>query len=169
MKDNNDKSVTITKIIDLIKKEPITGAYTQTFIEDILEKEIIRSHRYKTELSIVLIEINLDKDKDIDKIYRFFGKLILKKIRTNDYFGRFDDGRLVIIVPNTSLSGAMVLAEKLENIYSLQTDFTANIDISFGITQVDDLDSYSSTMEKLNEAISRAKSKTTQGRIEIEV
>ena len=40
--------------------------------------------------------------------------------------------------------------------------------LSFGITQVSDIDTYGSIMEKLNDAINRANNSDIKGRIEIE-
>jgi len=161
------KKISIKKIVDIIEKDILTGAYKESFTKDILEKELARAQRYKSELSCILIDIK--SSKDIEELEEFLGDLVLKKIRTNDVFGKFNNGRFIILTAGTSLSGAMILAEKIETIVSLETTYDSNTIISFGITQVEDSDTYETIMEKLDDAVVRAKDTRTEGRIEIEI
>ena len=162
----DDNNISVKNLVDLIEKDIVTGAYTESFIEEILEKELSRAQRYKTEFSCILID--LDAKSELTESYKFLGEVITKKIRTNDYFGRFDDDRLIILAASTSLSGAMILAEKIENKFRVFQDEHDDSEISFGITQVGDVDSFESILEKLDEAVTRVKENSTQGRIEIE-
>ena len=167
MSNSLEKNISIKNIVDIIEKDIVTGAYKQSFIEDIIDQELKRSQRYKTELSCILMEVN--DTNNSEETYGFLGDNIIKKIRATDYFGKFDDERLLILTVNTSLSGAMILAEKLETIFSLETTSNSIIDVSFGITQVEDTDTYTSIMEKLDDALIRASDKRTEGKIEIEI
>ena len=162
-----DKEVSIKNIVDIIEKDAISGAYKESFIKDILEKELSRAIRYKSEFSCILIDIT--SSSDLEELNRFLGDLVLKKIRTNDNFGKFNDGRFIILTAGTSLSGAMILAEKIETIMSLETTCDSKTAISFGITQIEDTDTYETIMEKLDDAVIRAKDTRTEGRIEIEI
>jgi len=164
---NQQDNVSINKIVDIIKKDPISGAFKETFISEILENELSRAKRYKSELSCILIDIT--SSANIEELEEFLGDLVLKKIRTNDYFGKFNNGRFIILTSGTSLSGAMILAEKIETIISLETTYDSKTIISFGITQIEDSDTKESIMEKLDDAIIRAKDTRTEGRIEIEI
>ena len=149
------KRISIKKIVDIIEKDILTGAYKESFTKDILEKELARAQRYKSELSCILIDIQ--SSKDIEELEEFLGDLVLKKIRTNDVFGKFNNGRFIILTAGTSLSGAMILAEKIETIVSLETTYDSNTIISFGITQVEDSDTYETIMEKLDDAVDTSK------------
>jgi CPA1 family monovalent cation:H+ antiporter len=166
MERNNEKSLSISKFVDIIKKDPHTGAYKESFTKDLLEKELARVQRYKVELSCILIDIK--SSEDLKEVHKILGDLILKKIRVNDYFGRVNDGKFIIIATSTSLSGAMILAEKIETIMSLETTYTASMSLSFGLTQVEVGDTYDTVMEKLNDALTRAQDTRRQGSIEIE-
>ncbi len=167
MTDNDDKGVSIKNIVDIIEKDAISGAYKESFIKDILEKELSRAIRYKSEFSCILIDIT--SSGDLEELNKFLGDLVLKKIRTNDNFGKFNDGRFIILTAGTSLSGAMILAEKIETIISLETTYDSQTIISFGITQIEDSDTSETVMEKLDDAVIRAKDTRTEGRIEIEI
>ena len=164
---NDDKNLSMNKIVDIIKKDPLSGAYKASFINEILEEELARSKRYKLEFSCIMIDIT--SIESIDDLSHLLGDVVLKKIRTNDKFGKLDVGRFIILAVGTSLSGAMILAEKIETIMSLETSCDSKTIISFGITQIDDVDTYESIIEKLEDAIIRAKDTRTEGRIEIEI
>jgi CPA1 family monovalent cation:H+ antiporter len=166
----NKRDILDINLVELFEKDIITGGYTQNFIENILEKELSRAQRYKIEFSCILLKLDY-KIGDKNDIFKFTGELVRKKIRTNDYFGRFNNDKLIILTVNTSLSGAMILAEKIEHkSKKFYKDKNLIVNISFGITQVGDIDSYNSIMEKLNEALEKAKDKEIgQSRIEIEI
>ena len=164
--DNEEEHISAVNIIDLIEKDIITGAYTHSFIEEIIEKELSRAQRYKTEFSCIMVDLNV-KEKN-DKTYKAFGDIVNDKIRANDYFGKFSDEKFIILTASTSLSGAMILAEKFEILFNQNENLNKKTTISFGITQSGDIDTYNSIIEKLDDAISRAKSDDTIGRIEIE-
>ena len=160
------KHISAANIVDLLEKDILTGAYTKTFIEDIIEKELARSQRYKTEFSCILIDLKIEQKEDT--LYKSIGNIVNDKIRANEYFGKFSDESFIILTASTSLSGAMILAEKIEKLFSDHNDINKQTVASFGITQSSDIDSYDSIMDKLNDAISRAKNKDIKGRIEIE-
>jgi len=167
MEETENEDISMGKIVDIIKKDPLTGAYKEVFINEILENELSRAKRYKSEFSAILIDISTAGNRD--ELNHFLGDVVLKKIRTNDNFGRLNNGRFIILTAGTSLSGAMILAEKIETIMSLETTYDSKTIISFGITQIEDTDSYESIMEKLDDAVQRAKNTKTEGRIEIEI
>ena len=162
----SNTKISALNLVDLLEKDILTGAYTENFIEDIIEKELKRSQRYKTEFSCILIDFSFNEKND--NIYKLIGNIINDKIRTNDYFGKLNDEKFIVLTSSTSLSGAMLLAEKLEKLFRKKDDIVDINNISFGITQSNDIDTYNSIMEKLDDALHRAKSDETKGRIEIE-
>ncbi len=159
-----DESQLAMNLVELIEKDPQTGAFTQSFIEEIIEKELQRAQRYKTEFSLVMINLNTKEEKT----YETVGKIISSKIRVNDFFGRLENGNLIILTSNTSLSGAMILAEKLNEIFKSDPDIVQSSSPMFGITQSGDTDNIKSIMEKLYDALNKIKNKQTRGNIEIE-
>jgi CPA1 family monovalent cation:H+ antiporter len=161
---SNSKSKNIVNLVEFIEKDFITGAYTHSFIKEIIEKELKRAQRYKIEFSCILIEI----DKTSDEIYQHIGKIISSKIRANDYFGILEDGNLIVITSNTSLSGAMILAEKFDELFKDDEVVAKDYKISFGITSSSDSDTLDSIIEKLHDAIENIKSNKTNRNIEIE-
>ncbi|MEA3228649.1 MAG: cation:proton antiporter, partial [Campylobacterota bacterium] len=149
-------------IIDILEKDTITDAYNTTFIEDILTKEIGRSQRYKTDLSILSFKV--DSQKNQTQNLKEIGIIINQKIRLNDYFGKMNKDEYIILTSNTSISGAIVLAEKI----IAKTDNLDSVNLFFGVTQLSATDDIESIYEKLEDALSRALSHDGE-QIEIEI
>ena len=167
IKEDENSTLSLKKIVDIMKTDHVSGAYKESFIKDIIEKEIARVKRYKIDFSCIII--NITAYKDSLELEQKLGEIITKRIRENDYFGKFDDGKYIIATPGISLSGAMILAEKLETIISLETTHDSYTTVSFGITQVALNDTYETVLEKLKNAVIKAKDTRTPGRIEIEI
>jgi CPA1 family monovalent cation:H+ antiporter len=158
-KDNN---IDFDKIAKSMQKDFDTNAYNKVFIEEILEREIFRSIRYKLELSIIafkLQNITLFKEDEQKKILNYIGKVVFKKIRANDYFGRIGDNYFIILTTNTSLSGATILANRIEKKFSkfVAEDKNHKLHSSFGIVDTNETDTIETIIEKIEDALKKAK------------
>ena len=116
-------------------------AYSLKFLQDMVVK-----YRYGGDLSIVII--NIDRFKHINNIYGFeFGDEVIIKIaglmntliRGTDVLGRFGGEEFILILPDTDMEGALILAEKLRETVE-NADFgrrDLQITISGGIAEID--------------------------------
>lgn len=100
--------------------DPLLGIYNRRFLDRRLEEECARAQRYALPVSVLLIDI--DHFKRINDTYghpvgdlvlSFLGKLLLQAIRESDIAARYGGEEIAIIVPNTPLSSAAALAERL--------------------------------------------------------
>lgn len=162
---DNEEGVFSKEIIEVLEKDALSKAYNRTFIEDILSQELARMQRYKTELSAIMIELDLSKlsEKEKRKSIEQMGALIVQDIRTSDSFGKIDNNRYIVIVTNTSLSGALALGQKL--LKQFQATLATNLNSHFGVTQAHESDDVASLFEKLYDALE----KSTQNHIKVEV
>ena len=98
-----------------------------------------------------------------DFVLKEIAKIIKDSIRKSDICGRFGGEEFVIVLPNTKLSGAMKLAERIrETIQNHTFDFNGkkiNVTVSIGITSVGVNDSYESLISRADEALYEAKEK----------
>ena len=152
----------VRSVVSILEKDSNTDAYNRPFIEDILQKEISRAQRYKVDLSLLTFKI-IAGDVDIAHL-KEIAKIINSKIRLNDNFGKLDEEQYLILTANTSLSGAIVLAEKIT--YKIKK--LHNVQLYFGVTQMSDTDTIESIYEKLEDALQRALLEEGQ-KIEVEV
>ena len=152
----------IDKIIKSIQKDSDTKAYNKAFIEEILEKEIARAIRYKLELSIIafkLQNITIFTKEQQKYILQLISKEVFKKIRTNDYFGKIDNNYFLILTTNTSLSGATILASRLEKKFKKieLKDTSHKLHSAFGVADTSETDNIETMMEKITDALKKAK------------
>ena len=106
----------------VVQRDGETGAFNPVVFEEKLHAEISRAIRYKTDLSIVMIELEWASAKS-SKEMAMLGDSIRDLLRDTDIFGRFTEKRLVILCTNTPLEGVLVLVERLKNrIKALETN-----------------------------------------------
>ncbi len=100
--------------------DELTGLYNRDYFLDLAECEFIRSQRFQRPLSVILIGI---KDFDLikskhnleiaDQVMHEVASRCNTRIRDLDYFGRYDDDRLVLLLPEADKSAIQKVAERL--------------------------------------------------------
>lgn len=117
------------KLFEKIQRQATTDGLTglvnhKTFYE-ILEKELWRSRRYGGHISLIMIDVdNLKKINDAyghrtgDRVIREISKRIKECIRQIDSAARYGGDEFAVILPNTSLSDATIVAERMVEIVS---------------------------------------------------
>jgi diguanylate cyclase (GGDEF)-like protein/PAS domain S-box-containing protein len=115
-----EKKHLIKKLNHLSTTDSLTGLLNRRALNDILDHEIDRASRYSSDLSLILCDI--DRFKLINDTYGHrAGDLALQAIseslkntlRKADVIGRYGGDEFMMILPETSISGAASLAEKI--------------------------------------------------------
>jgi diguanylate cyclase (GGDEF)-like protein len=153
----------------LSTRDFLTGANNRRHISSILETEIQRYVRYQAPLSAVLAD--LDQFKTINDTFGYdFGDLVLREfvnqtqasLRITDSLGRFGGEEFLIVLPDTGIEAAMLVAERIR-------DRTAGIEIkdghernvkptvSMGVGQFKKGESLEDFLKRLDQALYRAK------------
>ena len=119
----------LLKEIEILKKkleessilDPLTGLYNEGYFLKRLKEELLRTKRYRRIVSILLIEI--DKFSQImeffgaeeeENIIKILAKNISRNLRRVDIIAKLSKPeQFAIILPETPLSGAMVVARKI--------------------------------------------------------
>jgi len=98
----------------------LTGLVNHRTFYEILEKELWRSRRYGGQISLIMIDIdNLKKINDAyghragDKVIRDISRRVKQCIRQIDTAARYGGDEFAVVLPNTSLSDALVVAERM--------------------------------------------------------
>ncbi|MBT7306758.1 MAG: diguanylate cyclase, partial [Gammaproteobacteria bacterium] len=155
-----------------IEHDELSHAYNPTYFETLLDNEIARSRRYKTELSAIMIHIcsSAPPHQPIvpcETIISILGNVITGLIRNNDYFGRMDNDTFLVLVTNTGLSGTMILTERIDQLFQDQLE-SNTVHARYGITAFEESDSAESLKEKMKDALRRTEMKPKKN-IEIEI
>ena len=124
-KKNGELELKMHEVETLSNKDLLTEVANRKKFEEVLQKEILRSRRYKHPLSFVLFDIDNFKyindtfgHKVGDSVLRSLSKLITANIREVDFFGRWGGDEFVLIFPNTTIEKALLITEKLRRIIS---------------------------------------------------
>lgn len=135
----------------LVVIDPLTGVGNRRAIDTFAQKEYDRAKRYKTDFSVLMID--LDHFKKVNAIYgHYIGdeclKIVAEKLndslRAVDQFGRFDGGEFVAILPQTNLTEAIKVAERIRLEVSQLVpeikDFSTSLSVSIGVSAFEEKD-----------------------------
>lgn len=134
-------------------RDSLTGCFNRRYFNEQLPKEIQRAIRYDTEMSLVMIDIDHFKTVNDthghqcgDKVLKVFADRLSFQIRNNiDWVARYGGEEFVLVLPETSLSSAAEVAEKLrrtvaETLISTTADQELTISASFGVAARESVD-----------------------------
>jgi diguanylate cyclase (GGDEF)-like protein/PAS domain S-box-containing protein len=119
-KSEEEKKQLIENLNYLSTTDSLTGLCNRRALTDTLHREIERAQRYDTDLSLILCD--LDKFKLINDTYghaagdaalQAVSEALKSSLRKTDLLGRHGGDEFMIILPETSLAGAKLLAEKV--------------------------------------------------------
>eukprot|EP01156_Anaeramoeba_ignava_P005295 Anaeramoba_ignava/a2513_26.p1 GENE.a2513_26~~a2513_26.p1 ORF type:complete len:384 (-),score=42.87 a2513_26:98-1249(-) len=100
----------------------LTKIYNRRFVLDMFLKEFSKTQRYGINLSCMLLDIdNFSFINDSyghligDQILQQVSLIIQQNIRRMDIFGRYSSKEFLIVLPNTSLLNAQIVADKINS------------------------------------------------------
>ncbi|RTR38005.1 diguanylate cyclase [Shewanella canadensis] len=122
--------------------DTLTGLNNRRRLDDLFSHEFDRFNRYERQFAMILLDVDHFKQvndkfghKVGDKVLIEMGQLLALNVRKNDLVGRWGGEEFLLICPETSIDGAIKLAEKIRIIIE-ETDFpeVGNVTASFGVT-----------------------------------
>ncbi|UCF92712.1 MAG: sensor domain-containing diguanylate cyclase [Desulfobacterales bacterium] len=132
--------------------DALTGCYNRGYLNQHLPQEIKRSLRYRHPLAVALCDI--DHFKKVNDTYgHLCGDMVLKRFvqriaqvvrQDTDWLARYGGEEFLLVLPETGVQNACVLAERLRNRVSQEEIATEegpiSITASFGVTGFDSVD-----------------------------
>ncbi len=100
--------------------DPLTGVYNRSYLMDMFGRELTKSLRHDRPLACVMVDV--DRFKQIndryghlvgDRALQTVAAQIGAQLRRGDVLARYGGEEFVIVLPETDLGGAMVVAEKI--------------------------------------------------------
>lgn len=145
----NDLKISNEKIRKLSITDPLTGCYNRNYLSRQLAKEITRTQRYQTPISLILTDIDFFKKVNDtfghsagDTVLVEFVNMIHRVIRKDlDWVTRYGGEEFVIVLPETAYDQACHCTERLRKQIAdtpvTHDEVSISITASFGVTCLD--------------------------------
>jgi diguanylate cyclase (GGDEF)-like protein len=153
----------------------LTKLYNREKFDSFLDYEISKNNRYENQyLSILLLDIDHFK-KVNDTFGHLVGDTILKEIakiltvcsRDSDIVARWGGEEFILLLPQTNIEQATIVAEKLRvTIENHKFETVPRVTCSIGISQFHKKETKKSLFERADEALYKAKEK---GRNQVQI
>ncbi|MDY6967554.1 MAG: GGDEF domain-containing protein [Spirochaetota bacterium] len=142
----------------IANKDKLTKLYNRRYFDEILQNEIERARRYQHGLCLIMIDIDhFKKFNDTyghqkgDEVLAAVALIITENTRKNDIIARYGGEEIVIILPETPVQNASIVAEKIrqsvqnDSLKRVNVEVTVSLGVSFYSDRID-------TSEKLLKA-----------------
>ncbi|RPI91392.1 MAG: GGDEF domain-containing protein [Spirochaetales bacterium] len=170
-------AIAVLIIIDLVRSyvrqqlefaahhDQLTGALNRYSYTIALEREVKRSRRYGSPLSILLFDIDNFKavndthgHKAGDSVLREVARIVSEQIRDSDFLCRVGGEEFVVIAVESDGKSGSAMAEKLRGLIQ-ERNFktTGRITVSFGVAELDADENSDSFFKRADAALYRAK------------
>jgi len=163
--------VELAQIKEQSLKDTLTGVANRYAFDISLDEMSARAKEERSRFSLLLLDIDhFKKVNDTyghlvgDKILRFVASTIKRCIKGKDCVARFGGEEFAVLLPNTEMAGAYVVAEQIRKavansvLKDTQTQQSyGNITISIGVSQMNHNDFPLSLIERADQALYRAK------------
>ena len=149
-------------------KDALSGVYNRSTFEETLNREVKLAHRYNRSLSVVILDID-DFKQFNDNFGHTLGDQVIKStaanisacVRSTDIVFRYGGEEFVALLSNTSVDGAVMLAERIRKaIETAAVNHEAddiNITVSLGIAELNQDEQNASFFSRADKALYQAK------------
>ena len=150
----------------LASTDKLTGSWNRRRLEETVKNEMDRLKRYDHPLCLMVFDIDYFK-KINDRFGHGVGDLVLielaalirESLRTSDSLTRWGGEEFVVLCPNTTLSTAALLAERLRNkIAGERFPEVERVTVSVGVAECISGETFEQWFKRADEALYRAKS-----------
>ncbi|SOB98607.1 PAS domain S-box-containing protein/diguanylate cyclase (GGDEF)-like protein [Ureibacillus xyleni] len=145
--------------------DDLTGLYNRHYLDIKVEEEMRRADQANEPLSMIIIDLDFFKKVNDqwghpvgDKVLKETAGLLKGIIRKSDILVRLGGEEFLIVLPNTKISDACIIAERIritieENHYPIAGHLTA----SLGVANKLPLETYNNWYERTDNALYKAK------------
>jgi diguanylate cyclase (GGDEF)-like protein len=162
----------VKKLQRKTRVDSLTGALNRSAFDEDFPDEFSRSNRYRRPFSLLMVDIDHFKQVNDnyghgvgDEVLRAFGRMLRRDLREVDELYRYGGEEFAILLPETGVKGATVVAERMRARVESHTlksrdnpDLSIQITASFGVAAYNTLDtSHKDILARADTALYQAK------------
>lgn len=160
----------LAKLEKMAIRDGLTGLYNHHHFKEVMVNEFKKAQRHMQPLSCIMLDLDHFKNVNDTHGHQFGDAVlvqaadILKKIvRDTDFVARYGGEEFFIILPNTSVNGAYILAERIRVAFANhifnKADISATVTTSVGLSSLYDENvvSHDDLIANADKALYRAK------------
>jgi diguanylate cyclase (GGDEF)-like protein len=164
-----DNAALFQNIQKMAITDELTGIYNRRYLFEVGRSELHRARRFKRPLSVFMLDIDHFKQVNDtfghaigDVVLHQFAQLLKSNIRDIDILGRYGGEEFIVILPETHLSEASAIAERLRTtIYETFQNLyrgSINLSVSIGVAEMNpNIHSLSRLIDRVDDAMYDAK------------
>ena len=160
------EEVVRTEMERLMLTDSLTGLGNRRYLMERLGEETVRAHRYGHAFSAIFLDVDhfkLVNDEhghaNGDRVLAAVSRAIKETVRISDTVGRYGGEEFIVLLPETGLNDALLLAERIRNaVSSISVDgVTSRITISAGVACLQQNEGEEALLKRCDDALYRAK------------
>jgi diguanylate cyclase (GGDEF)-like protein len=154
----------------LMVRDGLTGLLNHTAIREQLEREIVRSGRLKTPLSLAMVDIDAFKEINDayghaagDRVLKSLARLLKQRLRGTDTVGRYGGDEFAVIMTDTEAPDAANVINEIRKVFScllhMSDNQEFNVTFSCGIADIQHFSDAESLSDAADKVLADAKMK----------
>ncbi|MEZ5065319.1 MAG: sensor domain-containing diguanylate cyclase [bacterium] len=135
-----------TRAEELSITDGLTGVYNYRYLRSALDREVARAKRFREQFALIMLDVDhLKEYNDVhghlqgSEVLRRLSQVVIGELRATDVLAKYGGDEFVIILPQTTREGAVILAERIRAAVEATAfpgeDDTIRITTSMGIAQ----------------------------------
>lgn len=171
------------QLVELATIDDLTRLYNRRYFFERFKQEMERARRYNRPLSCIILDIDHFKTVNDtfghlsgDQVLMDIGRILKKNCRQSDLAGRYGGEELIILLPETDLDGARIIADRIREMIEHHKTVdgrgeTIQVTVSLGVASITGpeiarLDKYERVIQYADDALLLAK-KNGRNRVEL--
>ncbi|MEO8290549.1 MAG: GGDEF domain-containing protein [Gaiellaceae bacterium] len=133
------RSLAIPGLVEATRVEPKTGLYNMRHFQSVLSQELQRAGRFDRPVAVLMIDIDHLRDINTarghlagDRALKTVASALEEATREYDVAARFGGDEFCVVLPETELEGALVVAERIRNLVE-QSPLDPKVTVSVGV------------------------------------
>jgi diguanylate cyclase (GGDEF)-like protein len=171
------------KLMEMATIDDLTKLYNRRYFFERFNQEIERAKRYQRPLSCVILDIDYFKNVNDtyghlsgDQVLIDIAQILKNNCRQSDLAGRYGGEELIILLPETEATGAMIIAERIREMVEQHQTVDGKgeiirVTVSMGVVsltgpELEEIDKNERIVQYADDALLQAK-KDGRNRIEV--